>query len=150
MFVNLYNAASNYTSYIFIYEKWITSRKWEWGTLWRPHVRHEHQKFFTKAFPHFLYFKKGAPFYADCLFKRLVLGSYYRHVFIECHLTHVPFEWQTLYWTRMNELEIYHEINVLFNSYFLLIFSQSLVLKPNPSYAEPFNSHVEWDQDSAI
>ena len=25
-----------------------------------------------------------------------------------------------------------------------------MVLKPNPSYAEPYNSHIEWDQDSAI
>ena len=50
----------------------------------------------------------------------------------------------------MNRLEIYHEINVLFNTYALFIFSQSLVLKPNPGYPKPYNSHIDWEQDSAI
>ena len=51
---------------------------------------------------------------------------------------------------NMTRLEIYNEILVLLNSYFLYFFCQALILKPNPSYPKPYNNHIDWDQDSAI
>ena len=50
----------------------------------------------------------------------------------------------------MNRLEIYNETMALLNSYFLYIFSQALILKPNPEYPQPYNSEIDWERDSAI
>ena len=47
----------------------------------------------------------------------------------------------------MNRLEIYNETLVLLNSYFLYIFSQALILKPNPEYPQPYNRVMDWEKD---
>ena len=46
----------------------------------------------------------------------------------------------------MNKLEAYNEILVLFSAYYLIVFSDAIILMPNSNYPKPYNSLVKWDE----
>ena len=97
---NFNSTPCNYSSYIFTQKKGITCRESTWGKVWRTNVRHGCQTLFTKALPNFLHSKKGAPFCANSLFKRLTMGPNYCHILIKCGLAHIPSECLALYWIK--------------------------------------------------